>query len=89
MVETLDISNFEHLLSDHLKDASHEHTNPKDKIRAVLQKLDRFPEDHHENFVNMLAGLYPGVYNKLVGKLPEDHETGKKSSGNTKGVLWL
>ena len=82
LVETLDVCLFEHLLSRHLKISLEEGTDNsrRGKVRVILDKLARLPDDHSEEFANVLAGLYPDMFEKVTGREPSDLESGKPTT---------
>ena len=79
LVETLDVCLFEHLLSTHLKISLEENTDSsrRGKVRAILDKLARLPDDDSEEFAKVVAGLYPDIFEEITGRMPSDLEPSK------------
>ena len=80
LVDTLDVSQFEHLLPKNLKDLQAEISDRRGKIRAVLDNLSRSPDAYSEGFTKILAGLYPDIFEEITGRKPTDIESGNENT---------
>ena len=77
LVDTLDVYLLEHLLPGYLKISLEEGQGRKSKVREILQRLARSPDDIIKEFANVLAGLYPDIFQEIAGRSPSGSELSK------------
>ena len=77
LVETLDTCLFEHLLPGYSRISFEEGGDRRTKVRALLQRLAHSPDDQSTEFAKVLAGLYPDIFEDIVGRRPSNFESSK------------
>ena len=77
LVETLDICLFEHLLPGYSRISFEEGGDRRTKVRSLLQRLAHSPDDQSTEFAKVLAGLYPDIFEDIVGRRPSNFESSK------------
>ena len=76
LVDDLDVAIFEHLLHPFLQGSVKEAETKRSKARALLHVLCRSPDEHIKRFCLIIAGLYPSLFKKIMGRDPDVRESG-------------
>ena len=77
LVETLDTCLFEHFLPRYLRISCEEEQDRRSKVRLLLERLSHSPDDYSTEFAKVLAGLYPDIFEDIVGRRPSNFESSK------------
>ena len=72
---TLQVDTFQHLLKDHLQLLCQGIQDRKEKAKTLLTNLSN--EEDCEHFCSVIAGIYPDLFELVMGRPPNSYESGK------------